>query len=369
MPTTKKKAAKKPSSKKETTQENGGLMTKADWPTVYDLSSDIRNINLEAPAGKSSIKRKKPGHVTDGLTPEPFPMKEGYYVVTPEQVASLEVPVISIGEDRVQGFQRDARDSKVHARNVARALIEGREFPPINVSIVKDENGVDHALVTDGSHRSVGSIIARVPIEVVVKRRTFEQAKVMFTDQRKQRKIKSDQTILTGDSPLEHYIQDALTSDDHPWSDMISPHLAGGDKRRMTPITAAQCIGAYTFDSMNSSLAFYTKASEQGFDLSKPDELVELIQAFGNKTTNPLAFRSRSLKAITYAAVYIFQRNPNTREGDRARWKEHMPKFAFEDYPHLLDKHHQLAQALIEHWNRRLPRNRKVSYDQLTYSR
>lgn len=357
MPATKKMQTKKQDTKKS--NENGGIMVKDDWPSIYDLASDIGTIDLHAPSKHRSSKHRGP--VTDGLKPKPFPMKEGYYSVTPEQVASLEVPVITIGNERVEGFQRDARDSKTHARNVARALDEGKEFPPINVSIVKDEHGKDHALVTDGSHRSVGSIIARKPVEVVVKRRTFDQAKQMFTDQRKSRKISSDQTILTGNSPLEHYIQDALTSDDHMWSDMISPNLAGGDRRRMTPICAAQCIGAYVFDSMNSSLSHYTGSSEKGFDISRADDLCELIQAFGNKTTNPLAFRSRSLKAITYAAVYIFHRNPSARSSDFARWKEHMPKFAFEDYPHLLNKHSQLAAALVDHWNKRLPADRKVS--------
>lgn len=342
------------------------MTNKMKWPTVYEVASDIVEVDLAVPVKQRQYSGGKP--VTEGLKPKPFPMKEGLHTVTPAQIASLEVPIITVGDEEIRGFQRDARDSKFHARKMAEAMKEGREFPPVMVSIIKDENGKKHACVSDGSHRSIAAIIARMPVTVVTKERTYEEAKVLFTDQRKSRKINSDQTILTGNSPLEEFIQDAITSDDHPWSGMISSKLSGGDRLRMTPIAAAQCIGAYTFDKMNKGLNYYSSASEKEFDLSRANELAELLQAFGNKTTNPEAFRSRSIKAITYAAIYIFHRNPATREGDRQRWREHMPKFNFGDYPHLLGKHQQLAQALVEHWNKRLPANRKVKYELITSS-
>ena len=331
------------------------------WPTVMEIASDIKKIDLDTPA--PSHQENITQSVADGLKPKPFPMKEGYFTATPAQIASLEVPIITIG-DKVEGFQRDTRESKTHARKMAKAMQEGKEFPPIMVSTYKDDKGKTHAIISDGSHRAVASIIARVPVEVVSKKRSFEDAKQMFADQRKSRKISSDQTILTGNSPLELYIQDALTSDTHPWSDMISPNRT--DKRKITPITAALCIGSYVHNSMNAGLNSYTVKSEKEFDEAKADELLELIMAFGNKTTNPLAFRSGSLKAITHAAVYIFQRSENVQESDFQRWKDHMPKFAFEDYPHLLLKHGQLMQALIEHWNRRLSANRKIDYKLLS---
>lgn len=336
------------------------MANKTSWPTVLEIAKDIKKIDLDspAPAHQADIKES----VADGLRAKPFPMKEGYFTATPSQIASLEVPIITIG-NKVEGFQRDTRESKTHARKMARAMLEGKEFPPIMVSTYKDEKGKTHAIISDGSHRAVASIIARVPVEVVSKKRSFEDAKQMFTDQRKSRKISSDQTILTGNSPLEHYIQDALTSDTHPWSDMIGVNR---DKRKITPITAALCIGSYVHNSMNAGLNAYTTKSEKEFDAAKADELLELIMAFGNKTTNPLAFRSNSLKAITHTAVYVFERNENPQPGDRARWKEHMPTFAFEDYPHLLAKHGQLMQALIAHWNRRLSANRKIDYKLLS---
>lgn len=329
---------------------------KSSWPTVLEIASDIKQIDLDSPAPSHQADIKE--SVADGIKAKPFPMKEGYFKVTPAQIASLEVPIITIG-DKVEGFQRDTRESKTHARKMAKAMLGGKDFPPIMVSTYKDDKGKTHAIISDGSHRAVASLIARVPIEVVSKKRSFEDAKQMFADQRKQRKISSDQTILTGNSPLEHYIQDALTSDDHAWSGMITTQR---DKRKITPITAAMCIGAYVHDSMNAGLNYYATKSEEEFDAAKADELLALIMAFGNKTTNPLAFRSNSLKAITHTAVYVFQRNENPQSGDRARWMEHMPTFAFEDYPHLLAKHGQLMQALLEHWNRRLSANRKIDY-------
>lgn len=330
------------------------------YPTVFEIASDIGVVDLDA-RGRGNTKRaSKNKFVTDGLTPKPFPMKEGYYEVTPEQLASLKVPVITVGE-KVTGFQRDARQSKAHARDMAKAMRDGEEFPPIIVSITKNSvTGEEEAIVSDGQHRSVAAIISRTSCEVVVKERDETPAKNLFSNQTKSKRIRHDHTLLTGDSPLEIYIQDALTSDDHPWSDMISDPESARDKRRMTPVTAATMIGAYVFDAMSAGVNNYIKRSHEGFDTARADELAELIKAFGNKMTNPDAFRSRSLKSTTYAAIYIFHRNPAVKASDRKRWMEWMPRFAFRDYAHLWNNEQQLAQALVAHWNKRLPAERKV---------
>lgn len=329
------------------------------YPTVFDIASDIRVVDLDTrERGGSREARTKV--VTDGLKPKPFPMTEGYYEATPEQLASLKVPVITVG-DQITGFQRDARDSKSHARDMAKAMRDGKEFPPIIVSLtINSVTGEQEAIVSDGQHRSVASIIARKPCEVVVKQREETSAKNMFSDQTKSKRIRHDHTLLRGDSPLEHYIQDALTSDDHPWSDMISATGGSSDRRRMSPVTAAGMIGAYVFDSMSASVNNYIKRSNDSFDVEKANELAELIKAFGNKMTNPDAFRSRSLKSTTYAAVYIFQRNPAIKDTDRKRWMEWMPRFSFKEHAHLWNNDQQLAQALVAHWNKRLPAERKV---------
>lgn len=330
------------------------------YPTVYEIASDIAVVDLEARGRGKKQRQSKSKTVTQGLTPSPFPMKEGYYEATPEQLASLKVPVITVG-NQVTGFQRDARESKSHVRDMAKAMLDGKEFPPIIVSITTNSvTGEEEAIVSDGQHRSVAAIIARQPCEVVVKHREETSAKNMFSDQTKSKRIRHDHTLLTGDSPLELYIQDALTSDDHAWSDMISSTGGSTDKRRMSPVTAAGMIGAYVFDSMSASVNNYIKRSNQDFDVEKANELAELIKAFGNKLTNPDAFRSRSLKSTTYAAVYIFQRNPSIKDTDKKRWMEWMPRFSFKEYAHLWGNDQQLAQALVAHWNKRLPADRKV---------
>lgn len=329
-----------------------------EYPTVYEVASDIGVIDLENRGrGKKASSHK---FVTDGLQPEPFPLKEGYYEATPEQLASLKVPVITVG-DKVVGFQRDARDSKAHARDMAKAMKDGKEFPPIIVSLTKNsETGEEEAIVSDGQHRSVAAIIARQSCEVVVKHREEDAAKNMFSDQTKSKRIRHDHTLLTGNSPLELYIQDALTSDDHPWSNMISPTGKASDRRRISPVTAATMIGAYVYDSMSAGVNNYIKRSVDGFDEEKANELAELVKAFGNKMSNPDAFRSRSLKSITYAAIYIFHRNPSVKDSDKKRWMDWMPRFAFREHSHLWNNDQQLAQALVAHWNKRLPVDRKV---------
>jgi hypothetical protein len=328
------------------------------WPTVYDVASSIRKIDLDNP-NKNRVRAVNAVAVTGGLKPEAFPLEEGYFKATPEQLASLLVPVTVIGEV-VHGFQRDARDSKSHARKIAKEMIKGVEMPPITVTIMPDLNGNDCAAVSDGQHRAVASIIARVPVEVNVKRRSLKEAGEFFSNQSKSKPIKREQTILTGSSELEEYIQDAVTSDDHPWSDLISRTIGGGDKRRMTVNTAALLIGGYVYNSLAGTLHYYTTNNEK-FDKAKADELAGFIKAFGTKTTNPLAFRSSSLKGITNAAICVFQRNSAVQQGDKARWDSHMPKFLFEDYSHILNRHKLLAQALVDHWNKRLPEDRKVT--------
>jgi hypothetical protein len=42
------------------------------------------------------------------------------------------------------------------------------------------------------------------------------------------------------------------------------------------------------------------------------------------------------------------------------RWIRHMPLFDFAKYPHLLGKEQELGLMMVEHWNKRLPAERKV---------
>ena len=136
-----------------------------NWPTIFELASTIPQIDLATGRGG---KNRPP--VTQGLIPVEFPIEEGFYEVKPEQMASLRVPKIEV-TDEVRGFQREKVNS--HVRKIARALLSGDEMPPLMISIFPD----GQAYIDDGQHRALASIVTRKPLEVVVKRRTVEQAR------------------------------------------------------------------------------------------------------------------------------------------------------------------------------------------------
>jgi hypothetical protein len=322
----------------------------SNWPTIFELASTIQQIDLHSPSGRRVGGGRNRAVVTKGLTPEPFPLKEGYFSVTPEQIASVRVPRVEVGET-IKGFQRDKVNR--HARKIARALIDGTELPPLMISIFPDGN----AYVDDGQHRALGSVIARRSVEVVVKHRTVDQARQLFANQSRAKKLKSDDTLLTGNSAIELYLQDAVTSDDHPWTQLVTPYAAG---RGMTPTSMVVCVGAFVFNTMTLSPTYFTSQDENDFDTRLADKLARLIEVFGVRTTNPLAFRAKSLRAITYSAIHIFRRNPNAKSNDEDRWIRHMPLFDFGTYPHLLNREVELSLALVDHWNKRLPAERKV---------
>ena len=324
------------------------------WPTVFELAAQIPQVDL---TGKRARGGKNRPPVTQGIVPEPFPFKQGYFEVTPEQVCSLIVPRIEVDGD-IRGFQREKTNS--HARKIARAMLAGDEMPPISCTIFVDDKGevlINHVYLDDGQHRALGGVIARQPLEVIVKHRTFEKARKLFANQSKAKNLRSDDTLLTGNSPIELYIQDAVTSDDHPWSDLVSAYKS---ERKMTPTSMAIIVGSFVFNSMNMGVQYLISRPEEDFDVNQADRLASLIRSFGNRTTNPLAFRARSLRAISYAAIHIFRRNPNTKDDDVERWKRHMPQFHFDNFPNLLNREQELAVALVDHWNKRLPEERKV---------
>jgi len=319
------------------------------WPTIYELASTINYVDHNL-LGRAGGGRKNANSIAMGLIPEPFPATEGYFVVSPAQLASLRVPKIEVGTD-IKGFQRDKMNS--HARKIARSLLDGIEVPPITVSIFPD----GEAYIGDGQHRALAAIIADKPMEVVVKRRTVEQARKLFAAQSQARKVKRDDTLLTGDSAIELYIQDALTSDDHPWSDLVAVNKSN---TKMTPTTMATMLGSFVFNTFNQGVNYYTGKDDKEFDLKQANLLATLIRAFGVRSTNPVAFRGRTLRAIANSATYIFRRNPNSTEKDVERWQRHMPSFDFGRYPHLLNKESELTIELVNHWNKRLPDERKV---------
>ena len=320
-----------------------------NWPTVFELASTIQQIDLNAPAARRKSARNRPT-VTHGLTPEPFPIKEGHFLATPEQIASLIVPRTEVSNN-IKGFQREKVNS--HARKIAKSMLDGKEMPLVELAILPDGTVV----VVEGQHRCLGAIIARKPLEVIVKKRTVEQARQLFADQSRAKRLKSDNTLLTGNSAIELYLQDALTCDSHPWSPLVSAYPS---PTKMTPTSMVLCAGCFTHNTMTLSINFHTSRTPEEFDANYANQLARLFYCFGTKTTNPLAFRAKSLRAVTFAAIHIFRRNDHAQSKDEDRWLRHMPPFDFSRYAHVLNREVEMSLALVDHWNKRLPQNRRV---------
>ena len=325
--------------------ENPKDQLSASWPTIYELAATIPQIDLVTNRGG---KNRPP--ITQGLVPEDFPLHKGFFEATPEQISSLRVPKIEVTNE-VRGFQREKVNS--HVRKIARAMLAGEEMPPMMISIFPDQQ----AYIDDGQHRALASVMTRMPLEVVVKERTVAQARKLFAAQSRAKKLSRDDTLLTGDSAIELYIQDALTSDNHPWSTLVGVRAS---RYRMSPTTMAAAVGAFTFNSLALSINEFTKRPEKDFDEALAGTLADLIHAYGTKTTHPVAFKGGVIRAIAFAAVHIFRRNDNSEMRDFGRWMSHMPTFDFGKYPHLLNKESHLSIELVNHWNKRLPENRRV---------
>jgi hypothetical protein len=227
-------------------------------------------------------------------------------------------------------------------------------MPPLMISIFED----GQAYVDDGQHRALASVLTRIPLEVVVKRRTVEQARRLFASQSKGAKLRRDETLLTGDSPLELYIQDALTSTNHPWSSLVG---MGSSRYRMSPTSMASSVGSYVYNSLSTSISDFIRKPESEFDENLAAMMADFLHAFGTKATHPVAFRGSSIRAITFAAIYIFRRHHAVAVNDVGRWMTHMPTFDFGKYPHLIGKEGQLAIEMVNHWNKRLPEGRRVN--------
>lgn len=318
-----------------------------NWPTIFELASQIPYMDLSVPG---QGKKNRPS-VAQGLVPEPFPIDKPYFFASVPQILSLRVPILEI-DGGIRGFQRGKGIH--HAREIARAINAGKEMPPALISVFPD--GL--AYIGEGQHRALGAVIAQMPLECVVKKRAVADARELFSNQTKAKNVKTDNTLLTGNSPLEIYIQDALTTDKHLWSDMVG--LQASDLR-MSPTTMANIVGAYVFNALHNGVRSFVSKPESQWDEKYANELARLIQPFGTKVTNPLAFRGNPLRAISYAAVWIIRRNPAWRgDKDFERWRAHMPKFDFAKYPHILNKEHDLAHEMVRHWNKRLPEARLV---------
>lgn len=322
-------------------------MAKIEGPTLFEIGQEIPNVDLTRPGARGRVSEGA-GVIVDGLTPRPFPHQEGLLRVSPDQLASLKVPVLKTESGEIKGFQREK--ALPHIRKMGRVLIRGGEFPPIAVSLDYDTY---EPYINDGQHRALAAIAAGQSIEVVVKRRTLDQAKELFANQSKARKLTFDGTLMVGTSALERYVQDAVKNPTHAWHPLVGTGKAGvGGGKSLTLTTMALAVGSYVHNTLNQGVNAHVERPAADFSEALADEMAGLIKAFGDRNTNPLAFRATSIRAISAAAVYIMRRGP-VWPGRVDRWNKHMPSFQFGVHMHLLGASDQ-ADKLVIHWNKKL---------------
>jgi hypothetical protein len=316
--------------------------------TIYDICKQIPVLK----DGKFDVFKHRTGEaiptVVDGLKPRQAPTKEGLHTFTPEELLTLRVPMIE-ANSRITGYQRPF--DRNHARKIAVAILEGRPMPPGVVAL--DGHGVMYAV--DMQHRAVAAVITRQSMPAVVTRMTKEEQRELFAGQRKAKTVDRNVLILAASGPYEEYIQDAVTSNDHPWSEIVSANPS--TKTRITPHQMFGLLANYVGNSAGNVM---TSNMLERWDENLADGMAPLIACFGNKKTNPLAFRPVALRGIGRASMYVFRRNETVQESDHERWVYHMPKFAWERYLHVRSGN-DFAYHLVTHWNKRLHASRKVT--------
>lgn len=303
---------------------------------------DIATTVLEVgPTGKTNRTAKT---VTAKLgAAAALPRKPGLYTLTPEQLLSVNIPHYSLNGN-LEGYQQAFKLPQ--ARAIARAMMEGRDLPVAEYSI--GEDSVVNA--TDGQHRTIAAIIAGLPLDVRIKERSVVQQRQLYADQSKGRKPNKTTLILAGDGPYELYVLDALTSDAHPWSRIVSEF---GSSARMSVPTMHSMLTAYVGNALSDDPRQSPSVIDR-FDSEVADELAtDVLAPFGTKTSNPLAWEAFRLRAIATAATLILRRSDD-HAADLARWQKVMVRFPWREQS-IHRRAPDMADALIAHWNKQLP--------------
>lgn len=318
--------------------------------TIQEICAEIPQ--LDEMGTYASARQKARGEhvptVADGLEPKRPPAKEGLHLFTPAELLTLHVPVVEVNSS-VRGYQRPFE--RPHARKVARAIADGKPMPPIIVAV--DGRGV--MSLPEGQHRAVGAVIAREPIEGIVKRMSKEEQRELFAGQRKAKTVDRNVLILAGTGPYERYIQDALVNNRNPWHRIVSANPSS--KTRITPYAMLNLLTSFVGNAIGNRL---NQTMEERWDQDLADGLAPLVACFGDKQTNPPAFASAALRGIGQAAMYVFRRNEHGQDDDYDRWVVHMPKFPWERYMHVRTTA-DFTFHLVAHWNKRLHASRRVT--------
>lgn len=306
-------------------------------PTLYDIAKDYKVTKN----GKASKDAKS---IVEGIEPATELPSPGYRNLTPEELASLEVPTLEVN-GQIDGYQRE--DKRNHVRQIALALARGEEMPPILVSLYDGK-----ANVTEGQHRALGGIAANRPVPAVVKHRTLSEQKRLFANQRKAKPVSNDTIVLAANGAFAEYVQDAVTSPDHAWAEIVGP------RRSESKIGPSQMYGLVVTYVARIQRTRREAVSDDRFDRAAADRLAELLLAFGSRKENPMAWRPVAIRAIGLAALKILRENGEQPE-DVERWKRQMPLFPFARYM-VINRSDELSKELIRHWNKRLGASRQV---------
>lgn len=317
--------------------------------TIYDICKQIPVLNDNGKFDtRSNWENGTMPTVVDGLKPRQAPTKEGLHLFTPEELLSLRVPVIEVNHS-VTGYQRPF--DRGHARKMVLAMREGKQMPPGVVAL----DGHGHMYTVDMQHRAVAGVIAREPILGVVMGMNKQGQRELFAGQRRAKPVDRNVLILAASGPYEEYIQDAVTSNNHPWSEIVSANT-----KSKTRITPNQMLDLLSFYVGNSAGTVMSPDMLARWDREVADEMAPLISCFGDKQNNPVAFQPPALRGIGRTAMLVFRRNERTQESDYQRWVNHMPKFPWERN-RIVRSGVEWTYVLVQHWNKRLFAARRVN--------
>lgn len=294
-------------------------------------------------------RRGRYQRVLDGLHPKRPPVVEGLHEFTPEELLALYVAQVQVN-GRIVGYQRQLDET--HARRIARWLLDNKPVPTLDVAL----EGDGRMFIVDGQHRAAGAVIARRSVQGVVRKLNKESQAELFFSQRKAKTIDPNTLVLAGTTPFDRYVQSAIYDRGNPWNGMVS--ASRNAKRKIGPYAMFQLIVRYVGNVEGQGTGRLI-ATDDNWNHALADELASLIRCFGDKESNPLAFRPVALNAIGSTAMWVFRRHPGTLADDHDRWVKQMPTFPFDRWLQLRTQR-ELVDVLLAHWNRRLTGSRKV---------
>jgi len=316
--------------------------------TMYDLLKDERIYTTAADKARHLNGVELP-HALEGMKPRKPAVTEGLVLMSPEELLTVKIDVVSVN-GQIVGYQRDFNVK--NARAVRDSLLKGEILPPVSLAL----DGHNNLWGVDGQHRMGGAILARIPLWATVQRLDKNQRRSMFLSQRAARRVAPDILTLAGTDPVARYVQEAVIDNANPWAPIVSANRTS--KTRISPYSAYQLLLRYVFN-VEGQAASYKKNMEALWDRGRADELAPLIQCFGDKQSNPLAFKPGAIQAIGATAMWVFRRNARLQPADRDRWISHMPTFQFQRYLHHTTQQDK-TDDLLNHWNKNLGPSRRV---------